>query len=45
MNESKVARGEGALRGYVHSTLKQDGFRCRYCGLDGTIWADWLYLF
>jgi hypothetical protein len=33
-----------ALRGYAHTVLKRDGFTCRYCGLDGTIWPNWLYL-
>jgi hypothetical protein len=32
-----------ALRGYAHAILKRDGFRCRYCGLDGTTWPNWLY--
>lgn len=25
-----------ALRGYAYPFHKRDGFRCRYCGLDGT---------
>jgi 5-methylcytosine-specific restriction endonuclease McrA len=33
-----------ALRGYAHIVLKRDGYTCRYCGLDGTIWPNWLYL-
>jgi 5-methylcytosine-specific restriction endonuclease McrA len=33
-----------ALRGYAHFILKRDGFKCRYCGLDGTQWPNWLYL-
>jgi len=33
-----------ALRGYAHTILKRDGSRCRYCGLDGTQWPNWLYL-
>ena len=33
-----------ALRGYAHDVLKRDRFTCRYCGLDGTIWPNWLYL-
>jgi len=24
--------------------LRRDGFVCRYCGLDGTVWPNWLYL-
>ena len=35
---------DDALRGYAHPTLKRDGFQCRYCGLDGTQWPNWLYL-
>lgn len=34
-----------ALRGYAHRVLRRDGFRCVYCGLDGS--ADfglWLHL-
>lgn len=34
-----------ALRGYAYNVLKRDGFRCRYCGLDGTKSFDnWLAL-
>lgn len=34
-----------ALRGYAHSIHKRDGFRCRYCRLDGTgSFATWLSL-
>jgi hypothetical protein len=33
-----------ALRGYAHAVFRRDGFTCRYCGLDGTIWPNWLYL-
>jgi hypothetical protein len=34
-----------ALRGYAFNVLKRDGFRCRYCGLDGTTsFTDWLTL-
>jgi len=33
-----------ALRGYAHSVLKRDAFRCRYCGWDGSQWPNWLYL-
>lgn len=35
---------EDALRGYAHQVLKRDGFQCRYCGLDGRQWPNWLYL-
>ncbi|OGO37272.1 MAG: hypothetical protein A2W35_00330 [Chloroflexi bacterium RBG_16_57_11] len=33
-----------ALRGYAHPILKRDGYKCRYCGLDGTLWPNWLFL-
>ena len=33
-----------SLRGYSHETHRRDGFRCVYCGLDGTEWPTWLFL-
>lgn len=34
-----------ALRGYAHPVHKRDGFKCRYCGLDGTqSFGNWLSL-
>ena len=34
-----------SLRGYVFAVHKRDGFRCRYCGLDGTqSFGNWLSL-
>lgn len=34
-----------ALRGYAFEVHKRDGFRCRYCGLDGKeSFANWLSL-
>jgi hypothetical protein len=34
-----------ALRGYALAVHRRDGFRCRYCGLDGTTsFAAWLSL-
>lgn len=34
-----------ALRGYAFETMLRDGFKCRYCGLDGTTsFANWLAL-
>ena len=34
-----------ALRGYAFAVLRRDGFRCRYCGLDGTrSFSAWLSL-
>lgn len=36
---------DDALRGYAHEVLKRDGFRCRYCGLDGSAsFSAWLSL-
>ena len=40
-----MAKHQDALRGYAHEILKRDGFKCRYCGLDGTKSFDkWLTL-
>jgi hypothetical protein len=34
-----------SLRGYAFPVHERDGFRCRYCGLDGTqSFANWLSL-
>ncbi len=33
-----------SLRGYGFATHRRDGFRCRYCGLDGSTWPNWLSL-
>lgn len=34
-----------ALRGYAFEILRRDGFRCQYCGLDGTrSFERWLSL-
>ncbi len=33
-----------ALRGYGHEVLNRDGFRCQYCGFDGTTFQAWLLL-
>ena len=36
---------DDALRGYAHGILKRDGFRCRYCGLDGSAsFENWVTL-
>jgi hypothetical protein len=36
---------DDALRGYAYPIHCRDGFRCRYCGLDGTkSFASWLSL-
>ena len=32
-----------SLRGYAFDVLKRDNFVCRYCGLDGKVWPNWLY--
>ena len=39
-----MAKFDDALRGYAHFVLKRDGYVCRYCGLDGKVWPNWLYL-
>jgi len=34
-----------SLRGYARKILARDGYRCRYCGLDGTAsFSNWLAL-
>jgi hypothetical protein len=33
-----------ALMGYARRVLERDRWTCRYCGLDGRIWPNWLYL-
>ena len=34
-----------SLRGYAYTVHQRDGFRCRYCGLDGSSsFAAWLSL-
>ena len=34
---------DDALRGYAHTVHKRDGFRCTYCGLDGSkSFSSWL---
>lgn len=36
---------DDSLRGYAYAVHQRDGFRCRYCGLDGTAsFAAWLSL-
>ena len=38
-------RGYGdSLRGYSYDIHSRDGFVCVYCGLDGKVWPNWLYL-
>jgi 5-methylcytosine-specific restriction endonuclease McrA len=40
-----VPKYDDALRGYAHRVLERDGFRCRYCGSDGSMYFDnWLAL-
>ena len=40
-----MAKYTDSLRGYAYEILKRDGFKCRYCGLDGTKSFDnWLAL-
>lgn len=33
-----------SLRGYGYPIHARDGFRCRYCGIDGSGWPNWLFL-
>ena len=34
-----------SLRGYAHPVHKRDGFKCRYCGLDGSeSFENWIRL-
>ena len=33
-----------ALRGYAYRVHKRDGFKCVYCGWDGSKWSNWLFL-
>lgn len=43
--EQHVRKFTDALRGYAFAVLQRDGFRCRYCGLDGTAsFSAWLSL-
>jgi hypothetical protein len=43
--ELHVAGFTDALRGYALPVHRRDGFRCRYCGLDGTdSFTNWLSL-
>lgn len=28
----------------AYEVHRRDGFKCVYCGLDGTVWPNWLYL-
>lgn len=39
-----AAKYSDSLRGYAHAVLIRDNFTCRYCGLDGRSWPNWLYL-
>ena len=40
-----MAAFSDALRGYAFDVHQRDGFRCRYCGLDGTqSFVNWLSL-
>ena len=39
-----MAQFADSLRGYAYPTHKRDGFVCVYCGLDGKLWPNWLYL-
>ena len=39
-----MAKFNDAHRGYAFSILERDNFVCRYCGWDGKVWPNWLYL-
>lgn len=39
-----AGRFNDSLRGYSFAIHKRDDFVCVYCGLDGKIWPNWLYL-
>ena len=39
-----MTKYDDALRGYAFPIHKRDGFKCVYCGLDGTLWPNWLFL-
>jgi hypothetical protein len=40
-----MANFSDSLRGYGHAIFERDGFKCRYCGLDGsTSFNAWLTL-
>jgi hypothetical protein len=40
-----VAKFTDSLRGYAFEIMRRDGFRCRYCGLDGReSFSNWLQL-
>jgi hypothetical protein len=39
-----MTRFDDALRGYAAKVLERDDWVCRYCGLDGKQWPNWLYL-
>ncbi len=40
-----MAGFDDSLRGYAFRIHQRDGFKCRYCGLDGTTsFANWLAL-
>jgi hypothetical protein len=39
-----VSQFTDSLRGYGFEIHRRDGFRCQYCGWDGSIWPNWLFL-
>lgn len=39
-----MAKYDTALSGYAYAIHKRDGFRCVYCGLDGSEWPAWFFL-
>ena len=42
--EQWMASFTDALRDYAYKIHKRDGFRCQFCGLDGSTWPNWLSL-
>ncbi len=40
-----MAKFTDSLRGYAFRTVhRRDDFVCVYCGLDGKVWPNWLFL-
>lgn len=39
-----MAKFTDSLRGYGFKIHERDGFRCQFCGLDGSTWPNWLSL-
>ena len=39
-----MAKFDDSLSGYSFDVHGRDRFVCVYCGLDGKVWPNWLYL-